>query len=57
MTGAEAGQSFLVDEDVEGVAGGHQHVDPQVKLVPADEVGLVEVPAGSQHKCTLNHSG
>ena len=38
--GAEASQALLIQEDTQGVAWGHQHVDAQVKLEPVQEKRL-----------------
>lgn len=38
--GGEASQAFIVHKDPERVTGGHQHVNPQVKLEPVNDKGL-----------------
>lgn len=40
--GGKASQSFIVHKNPERVTGGHQHVDPQVKLEPVNDEGLGE---------------
>lgn len=40
LGGAEASESLLEHEYPEGVAGGHQDVDAQVKLVAVDDERL-----------------
>lgn len=45
LAAGESNQSVREDVDPERVVARHVDVDPQVKLVPADEVGLVKVPA------------
>lgn len=51
LAASEANQSVLEQVDPEGIVAGDIHVDPQVKLPPANEVGFVQVPArGSKHQ-------
>lgn len=38
--GGKPSQSFIVHENPERVTGGHQHVNPEVKLEPVDDEGL-----------------
>ena len=44
LAAGEPNQSVGEDVNSERVVGRHVDVDPQVKLVTADEVGLVQVP-------------
>lgn len=36
----KASQSFIVHKNPERVTGGHQHINPEVKLEPVDDEGL-----------------
>lgn len=38
--GGKASQSFIVHKNPERVTGGHQHINPKVKLEPVDDEGL-----------------
>lgn len=37
---SKASQSFIVHKNPERVTGGHQHINPKVKLEPVDDEGL-----------------
>lgn len=38
--GGKASQSFIVHKNPERVTGGHQHINPKVKLEPVNDEGL-----------------
>lgn len=38
--GGKASQSFIVHKNPERVTGGHEHINPKVKLEPVDDEGL-----------------
>lgn len=55
LAAGESNKSVREDVDSERFEGRHIDVDPQVKLVAADEVGLVKVPAKhNQNKNALS---
>ena len=41
--GGKSGQSFLKDENSEGVDARHKHIDPQVKFKAINQVGFMHV--------------
>ena len=45
LAAGKSNQSIGEDVNSERVVGCHVDIDPQVKLVTTDEVGLVQVPA------------
>lgn len=49
LAAGESNQSVCKDVNSERVVGWHVDVDPQVKLITADEVGLVEIPVKYNH--------
>lgn len=50
LAAGKANQSILEEVDPEGIIAGDVNIDPQVKLLPTNEVGLVQISAeGSKH--------
>ena len=49
--GGKAAQTILVHVDPQGVTGGHQHVDTEVKLEAIDDEGLcvINTPSDRLH--------
>lgn len=41
LAGAEASQALLIQEDTQGVAGGHQHIEAKVKLESIQDKWLI----------------